>query len=83
MADRDRLLELFKSRAVAFGDFTLASGKKSSYYINSKKVLFQGEAIALHEPPAGFAWFPARSFALTVIVSVLVNSVLNGPSLPS
>jgi len=47
MADRDRLLELFKSRAVAFGDFTLASGKKSSYYINSKKVLFHGEAIAL------------------------------------
>jgi orotate phosphoribosyltransferase len=48
MADAGaRLLDLFKSRAVAFGDFTLASGKKSSYYINSKKVLFHGEAIAL------------------------------------
>jgi orotate phosphoribosyltransferase len=48
MADpRARLLELFKARAVAFGDFTLASGKKSSYYINSKRVLFHGEAIAL------------------------------------
>src|SRR5215204_171159 len=46
-ATRSRLLELFKARAVAFGDFTLASGKKSSYYINSKKVLFHGEAIAL------------------------------------
>src|SRR4051812_36223456 len=44
---RARLLELFKARAVAFGDFTLASGKKSSYYINSKKVLFHGEAVAL------------------------------------
>jgi orotate phosphoribosyltransferase len=44
---RSRLLALFRSRAVAFGDFTLASGKKSSYYINSKKVLFHGEAIAL------------------------------------
>jgi orotate phosphoribosyltransferase len=44
---RTRLLELFKARAVAFGDFTLASGKKSSYYINSKKVLFHGEAVAL------------------------------------
>lgn len=44
---RIRLLSLFKSRALAFGDFTLASGKKSSYYINSKKVLFHGEAIAL------------------------------------
>jgi orotate phosphoribosyltransferase len=46
-ATRSRLLELFKARAVSFGDFTLASGKKSSYYINSKKVLFHGEAIAL------------------------------------
>ena len=44
---RSRLLELFKARAVAFGDFTLASGKKSRYYINSKKVLFHGEAISL------------------------------------
>ncbi|MBX7105682.1 MAG: orotate phosphoribosyltransferase [Gemmataceae bacterium] len=49
MADavRDRLLELFRSRAVAFGDFTLASGKKSKYYINSKLVLFHAEAVAL------------------------------------
>lgn len=44
---RERLLELFRSRAVAFGDFTLASGKKSSYYINSKLVLFHAEAVAL------------------------------------
>ncbi len=45
MADaRSRLLELFKSRAVKFGDFTLASGQKSSFYINSKDVLFHSEA---------------------------------------
>jgi len=44
---RDRLLEIIKTRAVAFGDFTLASGKKSTYYINSKKFLFYGEAVAL------------------------------------
>jgi orotate phosphoribosyltransferase len=46
-AARPRLLELFKARAVALGDFTLASGKKSRYYINSKKALFHGEAISL------------------------------------
>ena len=44
---RDRLRELFLRRAVQFGDFTLASGKKSRYYINSKKVLFHAEAITL------------------------------------
>lgn len=44
---RDRLKTLFLARAVQFGDFTLASGKKSKYYINSKKVLFHAEAITL------------------------------------
>jgi orotate phosphoribosyltransferase len=47
MTPRDRVRELFLQRAVAFGDFTLASGKKSSYYVNSKKVLFHAEAITL------------------------------------
>jgi orotate phosphoribosyltransferase len=46
-SSRRRLLELFKSRAVSFGRFTLASGKESTYYINSKKALFHSEAVAL------------------------------------
>ncbi|HZT81878.1 MAG TPA: orotate phosphoribosyltransferase [Gemmataceae bacterium] len=44
---RARLLELFKDRAVSFGRFTLASGKESSYYINSKKAFFNSEVIWL------------------------------------
>jgi orotate phosphoribosyltransferase len=44
---RARLLELVRSRAFSFGDFTLASGKKSTYYINSKKILFHSESVAL------------------------------------
>jgi orotate phosphoribosyltransferase len=44
---RQRLLELFKARAVSFGQFTLASGKQSTYYINSKKALFNAEAVWL------------------------------------
>ena len=44
---KQRLKELFLERAVSFGTFTLASGKTSSYYINSKKVLFHAEAVAL------------------------------------
>ncbi len=42
-----RLLELFKSRAVFFGNFTLASGKQSTYYINSKRAIFNAEAVWL------------------------------------
>ena len=41
---RDRLLHLFKTRAVSFGRFVLTSGKESTYYINSKKALFNAEA---------------------------------------
>jgi orotate phosphoribosyltransferase len=44
---RARLLELFKRRAFSFGNFTLASGKQSTYYVNSKKAIFQSEAVAL------------------------------------
>src|SRR5437016_13847116 len=46
-SSRSRLLDLFKTRAVSFGKFKLASGKESTYYINSKKVLFNAEAIWL------------------------------------
>jgi len=44
---RARLLEVFTARAVSFGHFTLASGKTSTYYINSKKALFNSEVVAL------------------------------------
>ncbi len=46
-SSRARLLELFKARAVSFGQFTLASGKESTYYINSKKAIFNSEAVWL------------------------------------
>jgi orotate phosphoribosyltransferase len=44
---RLRLLEVFRARAVARGQFKLASGKESTYYINSKKALFNSEAVWL------------------------------------
>jgi len=44
---RKRLLELFKARAVQFGQFKLTSGRESTYYINSKKALFCSEVVAL------------------------------------
>jgi len=46
-ANRERLLELFKSRAFSFGRFKLASGKEGTYYINSKKAFFNSVVIAL------------------------------------
>jgi orotate phosphoribosyltransferase len=44
---RERLRTLFETRAFARGDFVLASGQRSSYYINSKKAMFHSEAADL------------------------------------
>ena len=46
-ARKDRLKTLFLDRAVKRGHFVLASGKTSSFYIDSKQVLFHPEALKL------------------------------------
>src|SRR5262245_61917064 len=46
-AARTQLLDIFRARAFSFGDFTLASGKKSTYYVNSKKAIFNGAVVNL------------------------------------
>ncbi|QDU78336.1 Orotate phosphoribosyltransferase [Polystyrenella longa] len=45
MYDRDRLIELFKERALKFGDFTLVSGKKSNYYLDGKQITLHSEGL--------------------------------------
>ena len=36
---KSKFLKLFKQECLTYGDFTLASCQKSSYYLNSKKIL--------------------------------------------
>lgn len=43
-SQRDRLIELVKELAVEHGDFTLASGKKSSYYVDMRRATLHHEA---------------------------------------
>jgi orotate phosphoribosyltransferase len=69
---RLRLLELFKSRAVSFGKFQLASGKESSYYINSKKVLFNAEAVWLL---GDVLWDLTKDLAIQAIGGLEVGSI--------
>ena len=45
--DRDRLRELLKEHSLMFGDFTLASGKKSNFYFDSKKTTLRAEGAYL------------------------------------
>ncbi len=44
MYDRQRLIELVQRDALQFGDFTLASGKKASYYLDCRKLTLDSEA---------------------------------------
>ena len=38
MYDKEALIALIRQKALKFGEFTLASGKKSSYYLDGKQV---------------------------------------------
>ena len=43
MFDRQRLIELIRRDALRFGEFTLASGKQASYYLDCRKVTLDSE----------------------------------------
>ena len=44
---RARLLDILRERAVSFGDFTLASGRKSGFYIDARVVTLHHEGAYL------------------------------------
>jgi orotate phosphoribosyltransferase len=48
--ERERLAELLRTESLMFGDFTLASGRKSRYYFDSKRTTLLPEG----------AWLTAR-----------------------
>jgi orotate phosphoribosyltransferase len=47
MYDRDAMIDLFRERALKFGDFTLVSGKKSSYYLDGKQITLHARGLRL------------------------------------
>jgi orotate phosphoribosyltransferase len=47
VTDRDELLQEIKTKAVVHGDFTLSSGKKSSFYVDLRRVTLDGRAAPL------------------------------------
>lgn len=47
MYDKDALIELFRERALKFGEFTLASGKKASYYLDGKQITLHSRGLQL------------------------------------
>ena len=47
MYDRQKLIDLFQKRALKFGDFTLASGKKATYYLDGKQISLDAQGLRL------------------------------------
>ncbi len=47
MSRREKLQNLIRQHALKFGEFTLASGKKASYYLDCRQVTLQAEALPL------------------------------------
>lgn len=47
MYDKPQLLALFRERALKFGDFTLASGRKASYYLDGKQITLHSTGLRL------------------------------------
>ena len=47
MYDRQALIELVRDRALQLGDFTLASGKKSNYFLDAKQVILYSQGLRL------------------------------------
>jgi orotate phosphoribosyltransferase len=47
MSDRQKLIEVFRQRALKFGEFTLASGKKASYYLDGKQVTLHSAGLRI------------------------------------
>lgn len=43
MYEQQRLIDLIRRDALRFGDFTLASGKQASYYLDCRKLTLDGE----------------------------------------
>lgn len=47
MYDKQALVDAIREKALKFGDFTLASGKKAKYYLDGKQVTLDGEGVRL------------------------------------
>jgi orotate phosphoribosyltransferase len=63
---QDRLTELLRERSVRYGDFVLASGRRSTFYVDARKTTMSGEGLVLIGG-AGLERFGARGWKPDVV----------------
>lgn len=73
MTEREKLRELLKKNSLKFGDFTLVSGKKSSYYFDSKLTTLTAEG----------AYLVGKSFFSTIEEEKIEADLIGGMTLGS
>ncbi|HEX4561850.1 MAG TPA: orotate phosphoribosyltransferase [Gemmatimonadales bacterium] len=71
MTDLERLRDLLLARSVTRGDFTLSSGRKSTFYIDARRTTMSGDGLALIgslglEHLAARGWAPRAVGGLTL-----------------
>jgi len=69
--EREQLRQLLKSQSLMFGDFTLASGKKSTFYFDSKRTTLL---------PDG-AWLTAREILRLIRANAIDADAIGGLTL--
>lgn len=90
-ADRERLRQILKQRSLQFGEFVLASGRKSRFYFDSKQTTLDPEGAYLtarcildlvrrHDLPVRAVGGPALG-ADPIVCAVTAVSHLEGPPL--
>jgi len=60
---------LIRNKAIEFGEFTLASGKKSPYYIDVKSAVTDPELLS------AIAWAVAQAYTFEVVAGVAVGGI--------
>src|SRR2546427_9101170 len=78
---RQRLRDLLHARSVSRGDFTLASGRRSSFYIDARRTTMAGEGFALIgalalERLAAQGWAPQAVGGLTLCADPVAYAIV-------
>jgi orotate phosphoribosyltransferase len=91
MSERDALLALLHARSIRFGDFILASGERSSFYIDARRTTMAAEGLELIgrlglRAIRAAGWRPAAIGGLTlgadpVSYAVAMASRQSGPAI--